>query len=83
MLQKEAKNLSGFIAFLLSSGESYGEGGCANRLSLTQKPFATDAADVGMKNRSICKDRLAERRVEVMAIYEMLWLARTDAHMSR
>ena len=83
-MTKRVENLAGLSLFAFVFMRSYGEGGCANRLSLTgsQKPFATDAADVGMKTRSICKDRLAELRVEVMAVYEMLWLARTDANMS-
>ena len=62
---KRSKKPKRFYRFLLSSDVSLGEGGCANRLSLTgsQKPFATDAADVREKTRSICKDRLAELRV--------------------
>jgi hypothetical protein len=60
---KRSKKPERFYRFLLSSDEGCGEGGCTNRLSLAQKPFATDAADVGAKARSNCKDRLAERRV--------------------
>lgn len=43
---KRSKKPERFYRFLLSSDEGCGEGGCTNRLSLAQKPFATDAADV-------------------------------------
>ena len=60
---KRGKNLAGLSLFAFVFMRSYGESGYANRLSLTQKPFATDAADVRVKTQSICKDCVAELRV--------------------
>ena len=60
---KRGKNLAGLSLFAFVFMRSYGEGGCTKRLSLTQKPFATDAADVRAKTRNICKDCVAEHRV--------------------
>ena len=78
--RKRSKNLAGLSLFALICRELR-RGRLHKQAFTTQKPFATDAADVGVKTRIICKDRLAERCVEVIAIQDMLWLACTDAHM--